>query len=137
MRRSMLVAVLCGLLAGCAGDPSSPSTPDEPFVLQAASFGSTFTIEPRRINVACNVGQSCSLQVIVSSSRPVTLDWGLDAGGIILGTSSCPVVTNFFGECTIDMLVDTSHPARYSGRLTIGDFDTGTYKTFRVTARVS
>ena len=42
----------------------------------------------------------------------------------------------FFGECTIDLVVNTSHPARYSGRLKVGNLDTGSYEYYRVSARV-
>jgi hypothetical protein len=138
MRRSFLVVVVAGLMAGCAGEPSSPSPSDDPFVVQAASFGSLFTIEPRRINIECSLNQPCGLQVTITSSRPVTLDWGMETLGVVFnGPQPCPIGTYFFGSCALDLLVpDTSQPGRFGGTLTVGDLDTGVSKTFRVTVRV-
>jgi hypothetical protein len=132
-----LVATMGLVLSACAEDPSSPSLSDDPIIIQAASAGSVIQVEPRRISIVCVVNQVCGFQVSVSAASPVTLDWGLDAGGILLAAGqSCPVASFFQGECTIDLLVDTSHPARYTGQLKIGDLDAGRYKTYRVTARV-
>ena len=139
-RTSGLTALvtMAGLMLGaCTKEPSAPSTPDDPFVIQAASAGSLIKVDPRKINIVCTVNQFCGFQVSVSSSAPVTLDWGLDAGGILLASGqACPIANYFSGECTIDLLVDTSHPARYTGQLRIGNLDTGAYKTYRVSARV-
>jgi hypothetical protein len=138
--RSLLALGIMGLLAGCAAEPSSPSSSsaDGPFVVQAASFGTLFTIEPRRINLNCSVNELCTLQVSVTSSQVVTLDWGLNTVGIVLQSStSCPQGAPFLGTCTIDLEVPpTAQPGRLSGELTISDLDSGISKTFRISGRV-
>ncbi|HKU62697.1 MAG TPA: hypothetical protein VJQ44_15865 [Gemmatimonadales bacterium] len=136
-RLTAVVAAVGVMLAGCSEESPVPSAPDDPIIIQAASAGSLISVDPRKVNIVCTVNEFCGFQVSVSSSAPVTLDWGLDAGGILLASGqSCPVASNFFGECTIDLVVDTSHPARYTGQLRIGNLDTDTYKIYRVSARV-
>lgn len=140
-----LTAVVTGLaLAGCGGEPSSLTTPGDGSVqlhgrVQAAASSAVLTVDPRRVRLKCAQGFGCGIQVIVSSSSPVTLSYSLDGDFILnVGNTSCPQGGTLAGGCTIGVDVGTTQfPGRRSGILTISESTFGTSLTVRLAARVS
>ena len=79
------------------------------------------------------------MQVVVTSSTPVTMDFFLNGDFIINpGATSCVRSSTLAGSCTIGVSVGTTEFAgRRAGTLTITESTTGTTKTVRLAARVS
>lgn len=133
-------------LTACGGEmPSSPSTPsaDGPGltdVAQTAAARSPLSVSPRSVRLQCNSGGfPCDIQVIVTSSVPVALDYFLNGDFIInAGATTCVRFSTLAGSCTIGVSVGTTEfPGRRSGTLTVNESTTGTSKTVRLAARVS
>jgi len=140
-----LTAAVVGLaLTGCGGEPSSPTTPGDETVqphgtVQAAASSAVLTVDPRRVGLKCAQGFGCGIQILVSSSSPVTLSYSLNGDFILnAGNTSCPQGGTLAGDCTIGVDVGTTQfPGRRSGTLTISESTFGTSRTVRLAARVS
>lgn len=142
-RWTRYVPVVMGVaLIGCGGEiPSSQSDPGigprfQP-AEQPAAARSALTVDPRSVRLRCNAGFPCDIQLVVTSSSPVSLQYSVEGDFTVnFGGSNCGGV--LAGSCVIQVaVISTELPGRRSATLTLEDLTNGTIKTVRLSARVS